>query len=113
MIEYTYSIDRERGFKWKTYVARINGDDPNYILHREFLPVRFQRTWYGHSCSLNLQNGLYEVSVSKIDKESDECVQVNRWWVINADDKIYDYDFDDMNWQYALYADYLLQLNCG
>ncbi len=113
MTEYTYAIDHEQGLQWKTYVARINGTDPNYILHRDFEQLRFQRTWYGHSCSSELQNGLYEVSISRFDKASGEQVRRDRWWIIVADDDIYDYEFDDMNWQYALYADYLIRLNCG
>ena len=56
MAEYCYGIDYEKGMRWQTYVASINGTDPNYILHRDFRRVHTKRTWYGHSCYIELCN---------------------------------------------------------
>ena len=32
---------------------------------------------------------------------------------IVADNDIYDYEFDEINWQYALYTSFLIKLNFG
>lgn len=113
MTEYCYGIDYEKGMRWQTYVASINGTDPNYILHRDFRRVHTKRTWYGHSCYIELCNGLYEVAIIRIDEETGERVRRERWWIIVVDDDIYDYEFDEINWQYALYTSFLIKLNFG
>lgn len=108
--EYTYAIDRSEGSQWKTYVAKITGSDPDYILQREFETIQFQRTWYGHSCSSVLQNGLYEIAINRFDNDSGDRTERKRWWIIVADGAVYEYEFQEINWQYALYTSYILQL---
>lgn len=60
---------------------------------------------------IELCNGLYEVAIIRIDEETGECVRREQWWIIVVDDDIYDYEFDEMNWQYALYTSFLIKLN--
>ena len=110
--EYTYPIDRKSCSSWKTYVARITGTDPNYILRRNFESVRVCRTYYGHSASIMLANGVYEVCISRFSEESGERIERERWWVVIVDDDIYEYEFDEINWQYALYTAFNVRLNC-
>ena len=110
--EYAYPIDRKNGCSWKTYVARITGADPNYILQRDFKNVRFCRTYYGYSAYLMLPNGLYEVCISRFSDESGERTERERWWIIVVDNDIYEYEFEEINWQYALYTAFNVHLNC-
>ena len=112
-VEYTYAIDREKETKWKSYVARITGSDAKYILCREFEHVQFFRTFYGHSCTAYLDTGLYEVCISRYDARTGERLCRQRWWIIIADDDLYEYEYEEMNWQYALFTAYNLKANYG
>lgn len=113
MTEYTYSIDREQGKIWRSYVARITGSDPQYILRRYFEKVIFRRGFHGYSCSTDLENGLYEVCIKRYDIQSGELTSRLRWWIIVVDDDIYEYEFEEMNWQYALFTVYNIKHNYG
>ena len=113
MIEYTYAIEPERGTTWKSYVAQITGKDPNYILSRDFKRVHYYRTYYGHSVSVMLQNGLFEVCISRFDAESGERMKRKRWWIVITDDDIYEYEFEELNWQYALFTAFNIRVNYG
>lgn len=113
MTEYFFGVKCEKGLRWKPYIAKIQGRDPNFILRRSFQEVKYTRTEKGGYCWTELQNGLYEVAINRTDKKTGERVWRERWWIIVIDDEIYEYEFDEMNWQYALYAAFLVRTNCG
>lgn len=112
MTEYTYYIKKEPGSTVKTYVAKIAGSHPQYILNRYFEFPEMRRGRTGYSCAVYLINGLYEVSVIRYDKKTKERVSRHRWWIIAVDDEVYEFDFEQMNWQYALFTAYNIAVNC-
>ena len=113
MTEYTISIANENSTTWKCYVAKITGTDPNFILGRDFQKMESCRTYQGHLCSVTLSNGLYDVCVRRYDKESGNITSKDRWWAVVVDGDIYEYDFSELNWQYALYTAYNITVNYG
>ena len=112
MIEYVFNVKNGDGLRWRPYVARIEGRDPNYILHRVFEDVDYSRSAKIGIFRVELQSGLYEAAIIRTEKKTGKTVWGDRWWIIVADDDIYEYKFEEMNWQYALYTAFLVRVNC-
>lgn len=108
MTEYDFYLDEKHGTICKSYIARIVGQDPNYILKRRFEPVEYR---HNNHCFAELKNGLYEACVSRFDKKTGERLERKRWWIIIIEDDMYEYDFEEMNWQYALFVAFNIRAN--
>ena len=113
MTKYTYSVDKEEATTWRTYVAKITGTHPLYILKRRFEDLDIRRSRDGFFCSVSLPSGLYEASIIRYDKDTKERVSRHRWWIVVAEEDVYEYEFEEMNWQYALFTAYNIKVNFG
>lgn len=99
-MDYDYWVDRDKDILARSYVALITGPDPNYYLHRVFLP----QARYGRGYSCRLDDGIYELSIKYFCKETEKLLRRERKWLVVLDGDLYEYDGADMNYQYVLYT---------
>lgn len=108
-MDYDYRVDRDKSLFAESYVALITGPDPNYYLHRVFLPL----ICYGRSYSCELYDGIYELPIKYFSKETKKFLRRERKWLIVLDEDLYEYNGDEMNYQYVLYTAGMLRLQRG
>lgn len=100
-----------KGARASYYVARITGPDPNYRLRRYFLPQERSKTFddcENYFCKL--YNGIFEVSLKYYDKKTGELLSRERQWIVVLDGDEYEYEDEEMNYQYVLYTASMLAL---
>ena len=112
-VDFNYQVERIERARVSYYVARITGPDPNYRLRRYFLQQE-RSTVYGKcNCEqfyCQLYDGIFEVSLKYYDKETGELLSRKRQWIVVLDGDEYDYDDEEMNYQYVLYTAGMLAL---
>ena len=105
---FRYRVYNQKGKIYKTYIAQIVGEDPNFILKRNFLPRYFYRYKRFDTFIYVLEAGIYELMVKRFDDETGACVGKERKWLVVSDGQMTLYDEEDMNYQYVLYTASLL-----
>lgn len=109
---FRYRVYNRKGETFKTHIARIVGEDPNYILKRDFLFGYISHYRRFDMFTYVLDDGIYELMVKRFDEETGDCVEKDRKWLVVSDGEMTAYDDDQMNYQYVLYTAFNLQL-CG
>ena len=109
---FRYRVYNRKGKTFKTYIARITGEDPNYILKRDFMFRYICHYSRFDTFTYILEDGIYEWMVKRFDNDTGASVEKERKWLVVSDGEMTLYDDDDMNYQYVLYTAFNLQL-CG
>ena len=104
-----YRVYQRKGGVYKTYVARIVGPHPDFILNRCFqeLWVNPNPRWSLYTCLLS-REGIYEIAIKRFDLEGNYLSRERLWFVFYGENA-HIYNEDDMNNQYVLYCAGLLQ----
>ena len=101
-----YRVYYRRESSFISYMARIAGPDPNFIIRRIFLPnYGGQRRRYVQFRYKICRDGIYELAVVRRIDEKRRTRE--RHWLVVFNGKHYWYDGDDMNYQYVLYCESL------
>lgn len=81
----------------KTYMARITGEDPVYVYHREFLRWRYEydRESFHTRRYWALTDGVYEYRLRRFNSNH-ELVEDCREWFVVFEDEIYAIDYEDV-----------------
>lgn len=105
------TLQRDPSVNQKVYCSRITGPDSNYILARDFvMRSHFVLGNCNKFCFSLDEDGIYEFVIKTIDSHSDEIVSVERRWLIVFDHALYEYDGEELSYQYVLYTVYNLNL---
>ena len=110
---FRYRVYNQKGKSYRTYIAQIVGEDPNYILKRIFLPRYFYHYSRFDSFICVLEDGIYELMVKRFDDETGACVGKERKWLVVSDGELRLYNNDQINFQYALYTAFNLRKGGG
>lgn len=107
---YRFRVYDRAGQKLKSYVARITGPDPNYILHR-----RFQESYHTRCKGFELfvyilDDGIYEQVTKRFDEETGEYLGKERKWLVVSGGEMRRYGDQEMNYQYVLYSAFNLRM---
>lgn len=104
-----YRVYHRAHTQFKTYMARIVGPDPNYILCRCFVWRGYSSNsrWNTYTCDVPGE-GIYEIVIKRFDEEG-KYLSRERKWLIYYNGKYYEYEDEDMNYQYVLYCAWLIR----
>ena len=105
---FRYRVYNHKGEVFNTYIAKIIGEDPNYILKRNFLSRYFYHYSRFDTFIYVLEDGIYELMVKRFDEETGDCIEKDRKWLVVSDGELRLYDNEDMNYQYVLYTAFSL-----
>ncbi len=105
---YQYFIPIIPETYFKTYVAKIYGEDPKYRFKREFLErttdVADGKRWYYYQ----IGRGIFEVSIKRYKKGTKEMISSERKWFVYYRRNFYEIDYTDV-----LFCVFNLKLQCG
>ena len=104
----SYRVYHRRDTTFKSYIARICGPHPQYYLDRKYDYRQHTSNPRFDTFRYSLQNGIYEFVVKRFDSEG-HLLSKERNWLIVCNGCLYQYESDDMNYQYVLYVAFLLQ----
>ena len=104
-----YRVYQRRGIICKTYVAKIVGPHPNYILNRCFQELweNSNSRWSLYTCLLYTE-GIYEIAIKRFTLDGNYLGR-ERLWLIIYEGNVHIYEGEEMNNQYVLYCAGLLQ----
>lgn len=104
-----YRVYHRRNVSFKTYVAKITGPHPDYILNRCFVDqwANINPRWNLYTYLLTSE-GIYEISVKRFDAAGNYLSR-ERKWLVYYGGEMYEYESEEMNNQYVLYCAGLLQ----
>ena len=96
-----------------SYIARITGAHPDYILARSFVESyrRNNSRWESIVCCVDT-DGIYEVVIKRYAQDGGYLSR-EREWVVVANRQAFVYEDTDMNAQYVLYCAWLLSPRCA
>lgn len=108
--EYDVPIIRTYFYRTESYMAKVIGADPNYVLKRQFLDYHEESAGL-HERTRNyiIDPGVYECSLQLYDIDTGERIREWRWWVICSEDEYTEYPYDEMNRAYAQYAAWYIE----
>ena len=109
-MNYNFEVAHLEGIRFHAYIARITGPDPNYILGRDFLTASVRRAEGRTFFRYRLYDGVYDLTVKYYDKLTGEYLNRERRWLVMLDGDLYQYNEEDANPQYVLYAAFNLAL---
>ena len=108
-----YRVYQRKGVRAISYIARITGAHPDYILARAFVESyrRNNSRWESIVCCIDA-DGIYEVVIKRYAQDGGYLSRERKWIVVVCG-KAYVYDDADMNAQYVLYCAWLLSPRCA
>ena len=103
-----YRVYQRSGSVFKTYVARITGPHPDYILDRQFelCGASVNSRWTRYTCLIESE-GVYEIVIKRYLRDM-TYLSRERMWLVVAEGESYLYADEDFNSQYVLYSAWLL-----
>ena len=101
---FRYRVYNRKGETYKTYIAQIVGEDPTFILKRDFLFPYVSGNSRFRTFTHVLEDGIYELMVKRFDEETGDCLEKDRRWLVVSDGELRLYDNEEMNYQYVLYV---------
>ena len=103
-----YRVYQRSGSVFKTYVARIAGPHPDFVLDRQFelCWASVNPRWTRYTCLIEC-DGVYEIVIKRYS-ESMTYLSRERMWLVVADGESYLYADEDLNSQFVLYSAWLL-----
>ena len=99
-----------KGDRITVYVALIDGEDPQYRLHRFFMKPEMDYGLDERSYMFYLKNGLYEVGYSRYSRRDGTRLERVRYIMILHDGKQYLYPFEEFDNELALYTAFNLRV---
>jgi len=103
-----YRAYQRSGIRTISYMARITGPHPDYVLARSFLNSysKHNARWDSFVCCV-AEEGIYEIVIKRFAAD-DRYISRERKWLVVAHGQAYLYEDQEMNAQYVLYCAWLL-----
>ncbi len=106
----SHRVYKRKNASYRTWVARIEGDDPDYILQRDFLPRSCQTSPGYDTFTYHLEEGIYEFAIVRFDALGNRGAR-ERKWILVHEGEVRVYEEAEMDYQYVLYCAWLLSLS--
>ena len=111
LVVLRYRAYYRKGVKTISYVARITGPHPDFVLARSFVEryCRSNSRWDEFACCVD-EDGIYEIVIKRRTEDGVYLSRERKWLVVESG-RVYLYEDEEMNAQYVLYCAWLISPN--
>ncbi len=96
MVQYNLFLPREKDKFTYAYIAKIQGEHPQYYYSREFEDTTSCSFPQGKEYCCELDSGIYEVATTTYLKKTKERIGRERWWIWVVVDELFFFHYDEL-----------------